>query len=150
MGSFVWAAVAAMAVLFAVPLVAGGPPPLLPAAAILCVLLGVGHSVLGERYLIGPILSMDGLPRILGDVAQTRTVLRFAWHLTTLLWWGIAAVLAYMAAVPAAISRPLLWMIVSVFGASGAIALVGTRGAHKSWVYFFAIAGLAGLAIGRG
>lgn len=150
MGTFVWAAVAAMAVLFAVPVATGGMLPLLPAAAVLCVLLGLGHSLLGERYLIGPIVRMDGLPRILGDVGQTRTVLRFAWHLTTLLWWGIAAVLAYMAAVPAALSRPLLWMIVLVFGASGAIALVGTRGAHKSWVYFFAIAGLTALAAGRG
>jgi hypothetical protein len=146
MRSFFLVAIAIIAATIATGVATGGPPPTLLSAAGLTVLLGAGHSYLGERALIGPLLRMDGLPRILGDVGHTRTILRFAWHLTSLLWWGLAAILAYMHFVPAATSRPFLWMIVVVFAISGAVVLPATRGAHKSWVYFFAIAAMAGYA----
>ena len=151
MRSFTLAALAVIAAVLGYSLWNGTPTGLLLGAAVLAVMLGAGHSLLGERALIGPILTLDTLPVILGSRRHTRAVLRFAWHLTSLLWWGIAAVLVVMQMAPATLNRPFLWMIVVVFGFSGVLAVWSTAGRHKSWVYFFAIAALtAVVAAGTG
>ena len=56
--------------------------------AVLAVLIGVAHSVLGERFLLVRLCQRDNLPHLLGSDAFTRQTLRFAWHLTTIAWWG--------------------------------------------------------------
>lgn len=147
MRSFLAAGLAIIFTVIAMSLWKGQPSGLLLAAAALTFLLSIGHSVLGEKYLIGPLVKLDKLPVILGGVGQTRGVLRFAWHLTSLLWLGLAAVLAFMHWDSGSASKAFLWMIVLVFGFSGLYALWSTRGAHRSWVYFLAIAALAGIAV---
>ena len=62
-------------------------------AAILTILVGLMHSVLGGRYLISPILRLEGHPSILGSRENARVTLWAAWHATSLTWWGLAAVL---------------------------------------------------------
>jgi len=61
------------------------------AAGILIAVGGI-HSVLGEVGLVSPLLAdrtwSVRLPRRVAD-----RVLRFGWHLTTLAWWALAAVL---------------------------------------------------------
>lgn len=115
-------------------------------AAILTIAVSLMHSVLGERRLIGPLLRREDLPVILGSLKNTRLTLRIAWHITSLMWWGIAAVLAYMHVAPETASVAFLWMVSAVFGVSGAAALVASRGKHRSWVFFLPIAVLTGYA----
>jgi hypothetical protein len=64
---------------------------MLVAAAVLMFLLGLAHSVLGERYLLIRLFRRPDLPTLFGGTAFTTQTLRFAWHLTTVIAWGLAA-----------------------------------------------------------
>ena len=116
--------------------------PLLLAAAILTVLVGAAHSYLGERFILIPLSRREDLPRLLGDVQLTKHTLRLAWHITTVLALGFAAQLV-------SVDRVGVGTLVRIFAVasagSGVIALVVSRGKHLSWIFFFAIAGLAWL-----
>jgi hypothetical protein len=120
---------------------------MLVAAAILAFAIGVAHSWLGERYIITRLLRRKDLPKLLGSDLFTRRTLRFAWHLTTIAWWGFAAqmlVLSFPITLPA--SRSILMCISLVFAASGAVSGVVSRGKHLSWIVFLAISVLCRLA----
>ncbi len=111
------------------------------AAAVLTVLIGCAHSWLGERYLIGRLLKRQDLPRLLGGDDFTRRTLRFAWHLTTLAWLGMAGLMAVLARLPAdRVPQHAVLVLSATFAASALLALVGSRGRHLSWVVFSAIA----------
>lgn len=110
---------------------------MLPAAAVLLIAIGLAHSILGERYILMRLFRRP-LPPLFGSDGLTRQTLRFAWHLTTVAWWGFAALLLIGLG-----SRSASLQVISVtFLATGLIALVASRGRHLSWVVFLAIAGL--------
>lgn len=70
---------------------------LLEIAAFLAFAVGLVHSVLGERYILMRLFRRDDLPKLFGGTAFTIRTLRFAWHITTVAWWGFAMVLGLMA-----------------------------------------------------
>lgn len=111
-------------------------------AAFLLVAIGLAHSYLGERYLLVRLLRRVDLPRLLGSVEFTAQVLRFAWHITTLAWWGFAAILLHLARGPLS-ARVVAALIGLTFVATGLVALVGSRGRHLSWPIFLLIGALA-------
>ncbi len=113
-------------------------------ASALTIFVSLMHSILGGRRLIEPILAMNGLPVILGDIAHTKLTLRAGWHLLSLMWWGIAAMLAYLHFSTDAAGEVFLWIVSILFGVSGAIALIFSRGAHLSWIFFLPVAMIAG------
>jgi uncharacterized membrane protein YbhN (UPF0104 family) len=113
-------------------------------AAVLAVGVGLAHSILGERYILIRLFKRDQLPPLFGGTEFTRRTLRFAWHITTLAWFGFAAILVLLArstASPPAVA----WVIAATFLASALLALVPSRGRHLSWIVFLAI-GLIALA----
>ncbi len=65
-------------------------------AAILTFLLGLAHSILGERFLLIPLFRFGEVPRLFGSRTFAKRVFRFAWHLTTILMWGLAALIISM------------------------------------------------------
>lgn len=108
-------------------------------AAVLIALLGLAHSVLGERYILIRLFRRD-LPRLFGGHEFTRQTLRFAWHLTTLLTWTLALLLIQLAE-----AQPASWLLRSIGGGlllSGLLPLVLTRGRHLAWVVLFIAGGL--------
>ena len=112
-------------------------------AAVLAIGLGIGHSILGERYILIRLLRRD-LPKLFGSDVFTKRTLRFAWHLTTLAWFGLAAVLLAVAAGPPAPAPRFFTDLVAVVALSSAVvAAVGSRGRHLSWPVFLAIGALA-------
>ncbi len=114
-------------------------------AAVLLVLLAAAHSYLGERFLLIRLLRRPDLPRLFGGDPFTRHTLRFAWHLTSVAWCGVAALLVQLAtAAPraGALSRT----IAVTCGASAVVSLFGSRGRHLSWIVFGAIALLTWVA----
>jgi len=120
------------------------------AAAVLTVLVGCAHSWLGERYLIGRLLRRQDLPRLLGGDDFTKRTLRFAWHLTTLAWVGMAGLMAALAPLPAdRLPQPVVLVLSAIFAASALLALIGSRGRHLSWVVFLAIALMLWLGLPR-
>lgn len=115
-------------------------------AAILTFAVGLMHSWIGGKRLIGPILTMQGLPVILGSVARSRLTLEAGWHASALTWWGISAVLAYLHFTHENVAAAFLWMVSVVFSVMGVAALVLSRGAHVSWLFFLPTAAITGYA----
>ncbi len=109
--------------------------------AFLLVFIGLVHSYLGEKYLLIRLFKRDNLPKLLGSDWFTKRVLRFAWHLTTIAWWGFAAILYFLSTPSHDVREEILMTIAVVFTISGVISLLFSRGKHLSWLFFFAIAG---------
>jgi hypothetical protein len=113
--------------------------------AFLALAVGVAHSVLGERYVLTRLFRRDNLPKLIGGTWFTRRVLRFAWHLTSVAWWGFAAQLAWAGGFFG--SDPtvagLLRVVAVTFGVSALVTLAASRGRHLAWVVFLAIAACA-------
>jgi len=116
--------------------------PLLVAAGLILA-LGLVHSVLGERYILIRLFRRTDLPRLFGSDLFTRRTLRFAWHLTTVVWFGMGALLL-QAAGPGPLSGADLGQTVMLTSvASAVVALVGSRGRHPAWLVFLVIGLLA-------
>ncbi len=116
---------------------------LLIIASFLLILIGFIHSYLGEKYILIRLFKRDNLPKILGSDYFTKRVLRFAWHLTTVSWWGFSAIL-YFLSNPSFNNRfEILLTISVVFTISGLISFLFTRGKHLSWLFFFSIASVS-------
>jgi hypothetical protein len=111
-------------------------------AAFLVLLLAVAHSALGERYILIRLFRRDDLPKLLGSADFTKQTLRFAWHITSLAWLGLAALILVLAASPEGTRLTEARIVAAVFGLSGLAALLGSRGRHLSWIVFLAIAAL--------
>ena len=115
---------------------------MLQLAAVLIFLLGLAHSLLGERYILTRLFRRKNLPQLLGGTAFTTQTLRFAWHITTIAWWGFAVLLWQLASGPVSTA-----LILNVTGytsiLSGLLPLFMTRGRHLSWLVFFLVGGIA-------
>ncbi|WP_277211691.1 DUF3995 domain-containing protein [Isoptericola croceus] len=120
-------------------------------AALLLVLVGVLHSVLGEIVVLRPLLAAPGwrigVPRRHAD-----GLLRGAWHLTSIAWWAAAGVLlggsspvtvGVMCLASAAVFFTLVrWHLAwPLFTAAGLLSLAA-GGVVPSWAWW-AIVGLA-------
>lgn len=70
-----------------------GDSTLLNVAAVLTFAVGLAHSVLGEKYLLMRLFRRSDLPTLLGSATFAVRTLRFAWHITTVAWWGFGAML---------------------------------------------------------
>ncbi|MEM7207938.1 MAG: hypothetical protein AAF434_08955 [Pseudomonadota bacterium] len=111
-------------------------------ASILLVAIGIAHSYLGERYILIRLFRRDDLPTLFGSDDFTKRTLRFAWHITTVAWLGIAALLVHIANAEPSVA--VIGNIVAVtFLLHGLIALAGSKGRHLSWPVFLAIAAIA-------
>lgn len=107
-------------------------------ACILLLLIGIAHSYLGERYILIRLFRRNDLPKLFGSDVFTKNTLRFAWHLTTVAWWGFAAILFHLA--HASDGNSVVGKIIGViFLIHFVIALLGSKGRHLSWVVFFII-----------
>lgn len=53
----------------------------------------IAHSVVGKILILIPIQKTEGLPAVRGSVRNTRSMPRFAWHVTSVLGIGIACIL---------------------------------------------------------
>lgn len=111
-------------------------------AAALIFLLGLAHSVLGERYILVRLFRRNDLPKLFGGTAFTTRTLRFAWHLTTVAWWGMA-VLLWQGGSGSLTARGTLSVVGYTLVLSGLLPLIITRGRHLSWVVLFAVGGIA-------
>lgn len=119
-------------------------------AAVLLVLVGLFHSVIGGKRLIAPIINREDLPVILGSIEMSRVTLRAGWHLLTVFWFALAAILlARLTAI-----APFETLVFAVFGASfllsGFAAAVLGRGKHLSWLFFLPIGAILVLMALRG
>ncbi len=109
--------------------------------AVLAFAIGLAHSYLGERYILIRLFRRGNLPRLFGSDDFTKRTLRFVWHVTTIAWWGLGALLVvYAASQVDQAGRVVLAVVALTFLVMAVITLVHTRGRHLSWVVFLVIA----------
>ncbi len=111
---------------------------LLYLAAALLILIGLAHSYLGERYILIRLFKRGNLPELLGGTEFTQRTLRFAWHLTSVAWFGFAAILFSMANAEVS-NQSIGWIIGATFLLHCVIALVHSRAKHLSWIVFLVV-----------
>lgn len=114
--------------------------PYLLLAAALAVAIGIVHSYLGERYILIRLFRRENLPRLFGGDRFTKRTLRFAWHLTTVAWWGFGAVLLVLAMPGLEPRRAVLGAVAVTFLVHALIAAGASQGRHLAWIVFLAIA----------
>ncbi|MDZ4860978.1 MAG: hypothetical protein SGI88_18540 [Candidatus Hydrogenedentes bacterium] len=114
---------------------------LMLAAAAILVFCGCAHSYLGERFLFRRLFALPDLPLFHHDRRYTESVLRFAWHLTSLAWWGFAAILLSLA-----IGAPTLRVVGGIIGITilltGTIIVATAGKRHPAWWLFLLAGGL--------
>lgn len=116
----------------------------LATAAALTVFIGIVHSWLGEVRIVTPLIAGPIRAPLMEKSAFARGVVRFAWHITTIAWWGFAAILAAFASGPlGGHDRIVLAAIAATFIVSGLLTLISSRGRHLAWPIFLAIGGLS-------
>lgn len=111
------------------------------AAAFLIFATGLAHSWLGERYILVRLFRRTDIPHLFGGPEFTMRTLRFAWHITTVAWWGLAA-LILLAAAGGLSTAAVLHVIAGISIVSAAVAAFGSRFRHLSWLVFLVVAGL--------
>jgi hypothetical protein len=115
------------------------------AAGILTFLVGLVHSVLGERMIFRRMRQQDIIPTHGGDVLREGHVriMWASWHLVSLMGWGLAAMLMWLAFSPLAQAtrNAIATMTMAAMLASSALVLLATKGRHPGWV------GLLGVAV---
>ncbi len=92
-------------------------------ASCLC-FLAAAHSVLGELAILRPLFQAEWQkpkPRW-----AMQRILRFAWHLTSITWVGLAGI---------ALGAPIHLMIAGICVLSAGLVFVSLRG-HLSWPFF--------------
>ena len=109
---------------------------LLLTAALLLIVTSVVHSIMGERRLLGPVLTRrEGILKS----PLARFVLRFAWHITSVTWAVIALILAALVLDPTAVRW---WAAVGIgvaFTTIGAFTAISSRGRHIGWPFLVGI-----------
>lgn len=103
------------------------------------VTLGVAHSALGEVKLIAPLVGGQ-LPPLGVSTGFAKRVLRFAWHLTSVAWFGLA--------LATVVAPEVRWVVGVTLAISGLVTLVGGRGQHFAWALF--LLGALGTAFSLG
>lgn len=104
-------------------------------AAFLLVVVSFAHSYLGERFILSRLFKRDNLPKILGSDDFTKRTLRFAWHLTSVAWLGLASIIVALA--QPELSEQLVGKIIAgTFALHFLMALFGSKGKHLSWILF--------------
>lgn len=115
----------------------------LVAAALLNAVLAVLHSYLGERFLLGPLFRDGTLTPLFGSTGFARRTMRFAWHLTTLVMWGLSLALLLVAREAMnPVTQGIARGEALVFLACALLSYVVTRRKHFSWMVFLVIAAL--------
>lgn len=112
---------------------------------------GVGsliHSWLGERQLVGPLLRTEFRSGPLAERSSARRVLRVAWHLTSLAWLAICAILFALAlSPPDLLGKSVLLIVSALLWLNGLASLSAGGVRHIAWPLFFAAAGATTLAL---
>lgn len=116
-------------------------------ASVLVFVTGLAHSFLGERYILVRLFRSQQLPKLFGGTAFTKGTLRFAWHVTTVAWWGLACLL-FLAARDTLTRDQMLTVIGTTALVSSGLPIYFTRGRHLSWLVFLLVGGLVLLSRG--
>ncbi len=121
-------------------------------AAVLAVLIGVVHSVLGEVLIFRKLRSGSVVPAQAAPPLSERNIriLWATWHVVTIFGFALATILFQLGSTTDALSiRVIVFNATSAaFLGASILFLVGTRARHPGWVGLAGVAILLALAVG--
>lgn len=116
-------------------------------AGILCILLGIAHSVIGEYLIFHPRRVGNNLvPTASSKELRERhlRILWATWHLATVFGAGFGLLLMQVSAIPNAATTEFAGFMIAaiqyVMLAGSLLVLVATRGKHPGWFVLLCIA----------
>jgi hypothetical protein len=106
-------------------------------AGVCCFVLAFGHSAIGLRWILPELAHRDLPGTPFGSPRLTLGMLRFTWHVVTLMLFGFGVLLSTLAAAPDADAETLLlrWLAV-LWLAATALAIWSARRRPRSIVRF--------------
>lgn len=115
-------------------------------AGILCFLLGIVHSILGEYLIFNSKRNKGSLvPSKKSEALKERhlRILWATWHLASVFGWGIGAILIKISAEQNELDSTSIGFIIQpiiyTMFLSSLLVLVGTKGKHPGWVVLLII-----------
>jgi len=112
-------------------------------SGILIILLGLAHSIIGERLIFKPLRDGDAAAAALAVLPARRwAAIWSAWHLLTLLGCGLGALLIALALRPLPVDAMVTMqaVLIATFLLSAVFWVVGTKGRHPAWIVLLLIA----------
>jgi hypothetical protein len=110
------------------------------AAAVGAAAAGIGHSYLGERWILLPLFHTDALPRTpVGGTYATRRMIRFTWHFFSVVAWLTAATFASHGLGFVDGGSGVIRVLAACWLAFGVAVLIFSRGRHGAWMLGLAV-----------
>lgn len=111
-------------------------------AAIVSVLVGIVHSLLGEILIFGKLRAGGLVPTQAAPPLESRNVriLWATWHTASVFGFGFSAVLFAAASGHTHLDSSTLHAVIGAFFAASALVLIATKGKHPGWVGLLAVA----------
>src|SRR5436190_20735716 len=104
-------------------------------AGVLAAAIGIGHSCLGETWILIPLFRGDGVPRTpIGGVQDTRRMIRFTWHFFSVVAWNTAGLFLALSAGIIGGGWTVARVIATYWGVFAVAVLLLSRGRHGAWV----------------
>jgi hypothetical protein len=104
-------------------------------AGVLAAAVGIGHSYLGERWILIPLFRSDGVPKTpIGDVQDTRRMIRFTWHSFTVIACSSAALFLALSAGIFGGGWTVVRVMAMYWALFAVVVLLLSRGRHRAWL----------------
>ncbi len=134
-----WGALLVVAAVTAIATAGAARDRWLSFGAATLVLTSIAHSVLGERFILRPLVRRSQLPKLFGDELFLPRTVRFVWHLFSILLLGLATLL--LATTNEQVPTATFLRIISATAAACAVVAAAiSRGRHLSWLAFSGVA----------
>jgi uncharacterized membrane protein YfcA len=116
-----------------------GMPWLLVAAGI-TIFIAAAHSYLGEKRIFPRLLNRNDPPALSRSPALMRSIVRWAWHLTSFAWVALAAILIALLGDPSQLRQSVGGIVAAYLGIGAIVTFATTRGRHIAWPFFLVAA----------
>lgn len=111
-------------------------------AALLLIGVGLAHSYLGERYILIRLFRNGKIPKLFGGPEFTVNTLRFAWHITTIAWFGLAMMFIILAN-SNQLDRDLSGVLAVTLLTTAVTIIFISKGRHLAWIVFMITGAIA-------
>ena len=110
--------------------------PWLLVAAGTTIFIAGAHSYLGEKRVFPRLLNRDAPPTLSGSPTLMRSIVRWAWHLTSFAWVALAAILIALLNDPSQLRQSVGAIVAAYLGVGAIVTFATTRGRHVAWPFF--------------
>jgi hypothetical protein len=110
--------------------------PWLLVAAGTTIFIAAAHSYLGEKRIFPRLLNRVDAPTLSGSATLMRSIVRWAWHLTSFAWVALAAILIALLDDPSQLRQTVGAIVAAYSGIGAIVTFTTTRGRHLAWPFF--------------